>query len=441
MTDLIPESFELKALIFVAAVVPLAVVVFGQLRGDAVAERWRRALVGLALAVVGLYGLMQLAVVGMNLLEPPEWDFKYFWTFGTAAATGSNPYDRENLLRIAEPLKPAQELHDELYCFYPPPSLLMFLPLGWFEFRTAMALWYAVQLGVLAVDVWLLTRLLTERARFDDLALVAAAVLIFRPVTTTVTLAQTNFLILLMLLLFWGDRERARGGVWLGLAMIVKPWVAVVGLYLLVRKKWSTIATFAATLMLILAATAAIFGPKIFSQHLYGDKLLAVYPYAQTMNQSLVGVLMRHGPELAAGQSPLLSPWYLGIAAAMTGWTVFCLFRFRQAADDWALAMVIVLGMIIYPPTLAHYSVALLIPVMLWWRDLAARRGQVALAGTLVLTTFLLVALKLSFAAMLLAWCALSILGLLYIAPRNDERASLLRSAQPGHAAAGRGER
>jgi hypothetical protein len=57
-----------------------------------------------------------------------------------------------------------------------------------------------------------------------------------------------------------------------------------------------------------------------------------------------------------------------------------------------------------------------------------------------VLTTFLLVALKLSFAAMLLAWCALSIFGLLYIAPRMDERASLLRSAQPGHAAAGRGE-
>ena len=96
--------------------------------------------------------------------------------------------------------------------------------------------------------------------------------------------------------------------------------------------------------------------------------------------------------------------------------------------------------LILYPPTLEHYSVMLLIPVTLWWRDVGERRGQAALATGLTVATFLLLAVKMAFAAMLLAWCVLWLLSWRSAAAVADEQESLIRAGQPGHAAAGRRE-
>jgi hypothetical protein len=418
----LPKSIDPKSLIFVAAAAPTAMIVYGRLRIATLTERSRTALIFAAAALAIFFGLVQVALVGTNLLSPREWDFKQFWTYGVAAANGSNPYDHANLLRIAESINASDELRSEMYCFYPPPSLLMFGPLGLLPLQAAMAVWYSVLLGILLLDVWLLTRFVTQREGRVELLFVVAVVLMYRGVTATVAMSQTNFLILFVLLLFWRDRDRARGGFWLGLGMMVKPVIAIAGLYLLVRQKWSAIVAFVVTVAVTCAITAAIFGPRIFTQYLNAGELAKAYPYAQLNNQSLLGVLLRNGPELSPNQLPVLSPWFLGIAAAMTAWTIVCLIRFRKHADDWGLAMTFVLGFVLYPPTLSHYSVVLLLPVMLWWRDLGERRDLAIMTSLLIGAVYALDGFKMSFAAMLLAWTVLSVFGMHWMAhsPGNE---------------------
>jgi hypothetical protein len=123
--------------------------------------------------------------------------------------------------------------------------------------------------------------------------------------------------------------------------------------------------------------------------------------------------MLRSGLDVPDGRSPIFSPWFLGPVALMTIVTMLCIARFRDGADDWALAMTIALALVVYPATLTHYSFHLLIPMMLWWFELGQRRGHAAWATTLIAAVFLLDALKISFAAMLLAWIAVGVCGYL----------------------------
>lgn len=356
------------------------------------------------LVIAAAYGLLHLATIAKGVHEPREWDFKHFWSWGVAVTEGTSPYDHENLIRIIEPVGAGEDLRDELHCFYPPPSLLLFAPLGWLPFKASLAVWSLVQVAALAGCIWLLLREFAADA--DPLF---RSVLVLLAVATwatsmTFAVAQTNFLVLLAVLLFWRDRDRPLAGVWLTLGATVKPLVALLGLYLLVRGAWRAIAAAVLTGVGLLVATCLLLGPGIFSDFLEREGVSEHYLPAQGLNQSLSGVLLRAFNTDTTTAGLLERPLLLSILAAVAITTGAVIARTRRGDGRRPLAATIAMMLLVYPGTLAHYSVQLL-PPLAWLLADSKRTGRgrwVAIAVTTLAVVF--IAVKATFWANLAVW-------------------------------------
>ncbi len=301
--------------------------------------------------------------------NPPEWDFLIFWTDGTVAARRLNYYDPEYTVAVARPFQPTERIVNELQhrpFLYPPPAILWFLPLGWFNIHTAALIWYAAQLGCLIAAVVLLSKKILRNPTKVGLLITTALLALLYGTYSNIKTAQTLFLLLLLMTLFFRDRNRPLGGIWLGLGILVKPFIAVLLAWLMLKKKQKSLLIVLLTLSAAAFITFAIYGPSVFQSYWtqvhYGA--LPANHYVEPQNQSLLAWTLR-----STGQSGLESTAYIVIALLLTVTTLRRACYSPISRDDLALASCLALGLLIYPGALRSYSVLLLIPILLLCRD------------------------------------------------------------------------
>lgn len=333
--------------------------------------------------VIVLYAAVYVTIMASGVAHPPEWDFPISWFNGYVAAQGLNFYDPENYRRLAGalPLTPALiRFVISVGFHFPPPTIFLFLPLGFLGIKTAFVLWYAVMIGVIALDVVLLARLFLGDTASGRL-LAAALLLLLRPAMATVWFGQTNFLIVLMLLLFWRDRARFRGGAWIAFGLLIKPVVAVLLLYAAIARRWRAVVGTGVVLAALSALTIAVFGWDTFAAY-FGHNPVVRMPaeaYTETINQSLLATILRLTDYDFSHGSPLLDPLFVVLAGGLGAATAWLAHRaWTSGDDDLALAITIPFGLLVYPGTLAHYSVDLIVPFLLLWARRHALPGGVA---------------------------------------------------------------
>ncbi len=372
--------------------------------------RLRGAIRLLLLLVIASALADQAWVIRTNVQQPREWDFPHFWLFGQATAHGANPYEHGTLQELAAPLKPSETLSAQLHCWYPPQSQLLFAPLGHFSLRPAMQGWYVFLELILVCDIWLMWRLFARAHGLDGLLMTAAAVLSLTATTETLFYAQTNFLVLLAVLLYWRDRDHWRAGVWIALGMFVKPLVALIALDLFVRGRLRAVLSGALVTLAATGLTTALFGPELFRDYITRNPVANDYPAeiaAEWVNQSLLATILRIQGVVPSGHgSPILMPLHLTLVALLMGLTAWWLYRCQSADRSWALAMTLPMAFMAYPATMAHYSVLLLIPVMLLLFEPTPRLQRRLVSGVLIAAIYGLVAAEQAFLASLLTWAA-----------------------------------
>jgi Glycosyltransferase family 87 len=343
--------------------------------------------------------------------QPPVWDFRVFWMYGQLLRQGANVYQPSEYQRFENIFENNQQFTEAVLSVgatYPPESMLLFLPLGFWDIHTAYRFWYVLQSGCLLFSIELLRRLFFAESGVWGLALVALLIFSLQSSWNTIALGQMNFLVLLFLLLYWKDWGGGRAGVWLALAILVKLYVAVVFLFPLLRRCWRALAWAVISSLLVAVAALAALGPKTFFGYfvLHPATRLPGWVYTEHINQSLPAVVLRHAHNAKA------SEWLyvvIAIAAAcVSGWLVY---RLRRDDAEWGLGLVLALALMIYPGTLAHYTVVLLIPLLLIW----ANRERIPLgvwgSAGLIASVYFLIALfrgESVFAAMALTWLALA---------------------------------
>jgi hypothetical protein len=209
---------------------------------------------------------------------------------------------------------------------YPPSSLL---PLMLIETVTPLtydllnAINRAVFLGTcLAVGV--LAYLVIERidhlgqiGRGDRLVLAgfcAGACLVFYPLTMAISLGQIqawiNFVFVLACICWLQDRK-ATTGVLIGLLCLIKPQLALIGIWALIRKEWRLAAGMLACGMVGLAISVAIFGIDEHIEYMKALSFIAARGEAYYPNQSLNGLLQRligHAPVFETNAFPPYDP-------------------------------------------------------------------------------------------------------------------------------------
>lgn len=325
------------------------------------------AAVSLAVIVTGAVWLSRYIHVriGMDI----EFDFLNYWLAAQVAADGQPLYDPSSYLRQSLPFIPSDAFFDEVLfvgTMYPPPAVLLFLPLGGLGYREGYALWCVALAAMLAALAVLLQRTFGRGERAPVQVAVAIAVLgiaLYAPaVRSTFYYAQVNFVLALLLVGLWRWHERALTGVLVGLGMCVKPYFGIVCLWLVLRRRWGALALVPATVLAAFLGAALVLGPDAVFDY-WRDNPVARAPasiYVQPINQGLLAVLRRMWQALAWDGSPLAFWPYVLAASGLLAATVVSVLR---ATDErYALSAVVALGLLIAPQSLTHYS-AVLIPV------------------------------------------------------------------------------
>jgi len=364
---------------------------------------------GVVLAILVGFTARNLLTMRDNIDSPPEFDFQFFWIFGRVLQAGLNPYEQANLLPVAAQLGSSAEFVRELYCFHLPPTLFLFAPLGWFDIHTASLVWYVVNSAILLLDIVLLWKMFMQPSSGALLLVSAAMVMTFFPVRSNIVIGQLDFLQLLTLLLFWRDRQRPRAGLWLALGMFVKPIMAILLLYVILRQRWRVLAAFIGSVIVLSALTILVFGSTTFWSFFSLNPLsnMPASLYTEMVNQSLLAVILRVTQADIAQASPIMNPVFLATAFILTAITMWITYQLSDHHDEWALALVLSLSLLVYPKALWHYSSMLLVPLFLVWRDRHMIPGGVWTAAAFIGAIYLLVFVakgEMSFLANMTAW-------------------------------------
>jgi len=409
------------------ALVLVPAVLHGASRAEMDGGRLSPAVAGVLAAVIVAFGFRLLRVVESSIDAPPEWDFQAFRVFGAMAARHLDFYRPESAWAVAGAVEHSDEFKTAILdvgFWYPPPAMLLFWPLGWLGTGVGAALWYATLVAEIVVASWLLWGLFLSHAGRAGAAVVAALVLLLRATHATVLTAQTNFLVLALVLLFWRDRERMRAGVWLGLGTLVKPFVILLLLEPLLRGRWRTLAAAAATGASAVLVALAAFGSASMTTYLRGEVAgrMPGWIFTEVENQSLLAGVLRWthaAPPVAGGTLP---PSYLVLAALSFLATVAVVRRLPPSLHELGIGLVMVWALLVYPATLHHYAVLLLAPLLwLWSRRAELPGGTAAIAGLWTVVYVLVGASHASgvLPALALCFCVLVALGLRAAAPRG----------------------
>lgn len=344
------------------------------------------------IALIIACGLPIAKTVIKNIIDPPEWDFLSFWINGRAALLGKDFYDPRNFHAVAQFLTVSNDFKREILdvgFWYPPPSILLFAPLGLFNIHAASMIWYILNLSALGAAVFLLWRTFFIDQGRTGLIYACGLVLLVRSIFSTAQFGQTNYLLLLFLTLFWKDRVLSRGGIWLGLCVLIKPFMAILLVYALLRKHWRPLIAAVIFLIVLSIFTAKIYGPGIYLSYFVSNPM-SKFPgsvYTEWINQSLSAVLARAAHLNPDEVSPIANPLYLLLSAIMACVAGIFSFRFAKKDDDWAIILLLSTALIIYPASLEHYTVLLIVPLFAIW----AYRKEIRWELKLVIPLFVIV--------------------------------------------------
>jgi hypothetical protein len=385
----------------------------------------RAALAAFGAVTALLFVLPVVSDVARNLRRLPEWDFLGFWLHARTAVLGGDFYDPAWARELARPFDPSDAFRREIVdagFWYPPPSMLLFWPLGWFEHpAAALAPWYGLHAAFLAVAVVLAWKTFFSGKGAAELSACAALVCIGHGTYSTFHFSQTNFAALLALLLFWRSRGTLAGGAWLPVAVLVKPLLAAVAIGPLLARRWKAVAGMALSSAALMLASLWGFGADAFLRYFARGPREAKpdWIYDEPTNQSLLGLVLRATDADCAGGACVTNPVFLGGAAILGAVTLLLGIGLQRAGEDeWTLALVLPAALIVYPVSQLFYSVLLLPPLLAFWRRREDVAGGAWTLAVLIATVYALAAVdrgRWTVLAYLLTWVAAAAFGVRFL--------------------------
>lgn len=293
------------------------------------------------------------------------WDFTSFYLWAKVAVQSYNFYLPENSQIVFNTLSlPAGNFQEfiegivKVGFLYPPPTMFYFYLLGYLNFDSALIVWTLFIILFLFVCIYIIYKEDFRNYKINGLVLVTILALIDSTVKSTIFCSQTNFMVLLYLLLMKRYSSNKWSGVLLALAFFTKPFMLIFGLYFLLSKNWKPIAYFIASVILLSGISILTFGSDTFMSYFFNNtaQRIPAWQFSEDINQSLHAVLLR------ANLISLDKPhFYLIISAILVGITIlFSRYLLKKKLEDHVWALLLLVGLLVYPGTLSYYGVVLL---------------------------------------------------------------------------------
>ena len=306
-----------------------------------------------------------------RIYHPQVWDFTCFYLYGKVVSSGYNYYSPENFQTVFNAITiPFQP--EELGGFinevvnvgfpYPPPTILYFIPLGYFSYETALAVWTFFNLIMVAACLFLLYDQFFKAYKLNGAILLGILFFSFSPALSTISFSQTNFILLFLLLLMKKYQDKPIGGLILVLAIFTKPYMVIFGLYFLFRSKWKAILYGILSALSILGLTTIFVGKEPLISYIIDNPSHRIPSamFLEETNQSLHSMLLRNN------LISLDNPWiFMFLAVGIMLLTLFYLFFLaKRKQHDHIWAVLLLVGLLLYPGTLYYYGTLLLFIVL-----------------------------------------------------------------------------
>ena len=149
-------------------------------------KNYQRKLFYTFLIIIFIWSLFSLIkVIYNNYTYPKEWDYLTFFIDGHIAKNGLNFYQTESYKIVINnldiPLIPSKLFNEAVINVgfnYPPPTMFIFLPLGFFNFNTSHMLWLIINIFFLFADIFLLWKIFFDKDNLIGLLLSSVLFLI-----------------------------------------------------------------------------------------------------------------------------------------------------------------------------------------------------------------------------------------------------------------------
>ena len=209
-------------------------------------NRWAAPL-GAGLALLGL--MVLISAISVWIGRSPGWAYDFHAYYDAALrfiATGT-PYQAETL---AGPFRPGPF---GLY-LYSPPLALLFAPLTWLGEQGAIFLWLGLRLVVLALTCALMP--VSTPIRLATLGVASLSA----PVLFDLDLGNVSLIVTFFAVLVWRWLDRPLGSIALAASLTLRPTMALICGWWLLRGRWRPVAWTAIAFLIIVLATLPFVG-------------------------------------------------------------------------------------------------------------------------------------------------------------------------------------
>lgn len=311
-----------------------------------------------------------------SIISPiQDWDFYAFYLYGKLGISGLNFYDPDNINSIYISLKSAVEtdslFHDQVLkvgFIYPPITMSIFAPLGLFNIETANIFWKILVFLFQVIDVILIIQLFRPKINQSlDIPAIIVIALLFPGVLTTIFYSQTNFFLLFFILLAYKNLENWKSGLFLALAVMIKPLAIVLCLYLIINRRWDSLISLICTGLILIIITGSLFGFNNFISYLKSPPTdrIQEFQYVESINQSLYAHLSRVSTDFGLDNFKSKIPHLtLLLSFFLTALTAIASYRFYRFKNKLSFLIFLPLSLLIYPGFLIHYTI-IMIPLFL----------------------------------------------------------------------------
>ena len=373
-----------------AVVFPLAAYVLARSLARSPVEKTLRYVLWFGTAVV-IAGIVQTVFTATHYLG--QRDFLCFWQYGHAGLAHQNIYAASTYRAMPLPIAIDRSFISESIDVgfkYPPPSILLFLPLALFHTITvASYAWLFAMIVALALGIAVLAAAYL-RGSIDVLVSIAGLGFALPATAENVVYHQTNFLALAAMALVYVFRKHAGAGIAAAFAIVVKPYFAIVFLWFLLRRRFDALAASIGTLVIMTMLSLPFLGPGALHDYLFDNPAKHVPPslFAESSTASLYALLIRTFHVEPSALGPLHTPIFMAIAIATGAVTLVVTARTREADDDLTLALAIAFALMLYPASGTMYAIALIPALVAFASRSTSERHALLFTGFAVIAYF-----------------------------------------------------
>jgi hypothetical protein len=303
---------------------------------------------------------------------PRDWDFTCFFLYGNVAANGMDFYNPADYYSILKTIHIPIELNAGFYrevidvgCPYPPPTLLLFSILSFFTYDNALIIWTILNIVFLIGSIALVRNIFFSSRGIESVMISVALVLTFHSTLTTIFYSQILFILLFFLLLFYKYRSKPWSGGFLAIAIFLKPFTAILLLYLILARQKKAVLFFIISCLAICLVTGLMFGFQPFIEYIINNpnnrapELL----FTEFNNQSLLAELFRNLP----GNKFAAKVLYYLISVFVVFFFGSILYQKRNNTDLYGVYFVVLLAiaLLLYPSGQYNYPLVHLVSMLI----------------------------------------------------------------------------